>query len=150
APGLFPATAAARQAAQRARDDGLIAAAGPAPDGKPERASFAVTDKGRAWLIDHTSPRQVLDDVARAVERRHDQLDGLIAAARSLQAELAALKALVAGVLPRVAGPARAAEWRADLRQHLAQWHAGGAPGDCPLPELYRRLTATHPGLTVG
>src|SRR5436305_936015 len=81
------------------------AAAGPAPDGKPDRAPFAATDKGRAWFLGQTSPRQVLEDVARAVERRHDQLNEWVAAARSVQAELAALKSLVAGVLPRLADP---------------------------------------------
>ena len=26
----------------------------------------------------------------------------------------------------------------------------GGAPDDCPLPELYRRLRDVHPALTIG
>jgi hypothetical protein len=38
-------------------------------------------------------------------------------------------------------------DWLADLRAHLADWDG---PGDCPLPELYRRLRAEHPSLTIG
>ena len=33
---------------------------------------------------------------------------------------------------------------------HLARWRDAGASGDCPLVELYRRLAAEAPGLTIG
>lgn len=36
------------------------------------------------------------------------------------------------------------------LRDTLTRWHATGALGDCPLPELYRRLRADFPRLTIG
>jgi hypothetical protein len=36
-----------------------------------------------------------------------------------------------------------------DLCEHLSRWHES-APGDCPLPELFRRLRDAHPDLTIG
>jgi hypothetical protein len=36
------------------------------------------------------------------------------------------------------------------LCAHLAAWHDGGALGDCPLPELFRRLHTDFPALTIG
>jgi hypothetical protein len=36
-----------------------------------------------------------------------------------------------------------------DIRAHLEQWHAQ-LHRDCPLPELFRRLAASHRELTVG
>ena len=46
APGLFPATPAARQAAQRCKDDGYLDIVHTLP-----REICAITDKGRAWLV---------------------------------------------------------------------------------------------------
>jgi hypothetical protein len=154
APGLFPGSALARQAAQRARDDGLLRLVAPDPGGKADRDLYAPSDQGLAYLFGQTSPKQVLEDLLRAVEARHDQLAGLITAARQTQSTLDAVKSLVAEVLPRLAArgfaaPAPPADWSDALCDHLARWD-DGAPGDCPLPELYRRLTADHPGLTVG
>ena len=60
APGLFPATAAARTAAERACADGLLRVVAPDPKGKSD--VVAVTDKGRAFLLEQSSPRQVLED----------------------------------------------------------------------------------------
>src|SRR5207247_10526757 len=36
-----------------------------------------------------------------------------------------------------------------DLCDHLSRWH-DSVPGDCPLPELYRRLLDAHSDLTIG
>jgi hypothetical protein len=36
------------------------------------------------------------------------------------------------------------------IREQLAAWHAADALSDCPLPELYRRLRAETPRLTIG
>ena len=154
APGLFPATAPARQAAQRARDDGLLRVVAADPKGKADRDLWTITDKGRAYLLQQASPKQVLEDLVRAVETRHGQVADLIAAARQTQTEVEALKAVLGQVLPQLtaatAAPASAAPWLDGLRTHLAEWQSGGGTGDCPLPELYRRLRAGHPALTVG
>jgi hypothetical protein len=154
APGLFPATAPARQAAQRARDEGLLRTVAADPKGKADRDLCTTTDKGRAYLLQQTSPKQVLEDLVRAVEARQDQVAELAATARQMQASLQALRSVLEHVLPRVTAapppPAPAGDWLLDLRTHLVDWRHGGAAGDCPLPDLYRRLRAAHPALTIG
>jgi hypothetical protein len=156
APGLFPATAAGRQAAQKARDDGLIRPIAAEPKGKADR--YAATAAGLDYLLRHTSPKQVLDDLARAVEARHAQFTEWLTVARDMHAELAAVREVLSEVAPKLAEPPPAAgyfdpdaaDWLADLRAQLADWHAGGAAGDCPLPELFRRLRSAHLALTIG
>jgi hypothetical protein len=164
APGLFPATAPARQAAQRARDEGLIRLVTGDPKGKPDRDLYAATDAGLAFLLRHTSPKQVLEDLARAVEGQHSRVEDLLSVARETQAELAAIKTVLAKLGepkaattkddfdPRtpVADASGAPDWLVDLRQHLADWDAGNAAGDCPLPDLYRRLQSADAALTIG
>jgi hypothetical protein len=155
APGLFPATAVARQAAQKARDDGLIRRVAADPKGKPDRDLYSPTAAGMDCLLQHTSPKQVLEDLARAVEARHSQFNDWLTIARETHAELAAVREMLAHVAPKLGDPAAppvgytdpTTDWLADLRAHLADWDG---PGDCPLPELYRRLRAEHPSLTIG
>ena len=36
------------------------------------------------------------------------------------------------------------------IQEHLLAWHDSGALGDCPLPELFRRLRGSFPALTIG
>ncbi len=159
APGLFPATAPARQAAQRAYADGLLRLVTAEPNGKSERDRYATTDAGLAFLLGQTSPKQVLEDLARAVEGRHRQIDDLLRVAGEMQMELAAINSTLAklgepgslatGAKTRtpVANAPSSPSWLNDLRQHLADWNTAG---DCPLPELYRRLQAAHSNLTIG
>jgi hypothetical protein len=162
APGLFPATNLGRQAAKRTCDDGFLAKVLSAPPGR--RELVAVTDKGREYLLEQSNPKLVLEDLVRAVEARHEQVDELIDAAHRMQAGLDAIKDVVERMMPSVAGlceagrgpnghaaPAsqRPATEEDDLCEHLTRWHES-APGDCPLPELYRRLRDAHPDLTVG
>lgn len=163
APGLFPATAPARQAAQRACVDGLVRKFAADPKGKADRDCFTITDAGLAYLLRHTSPKQVLDDVARALEGRHVQIENLLSVAEEARTELAAIKSVLTklgepeALAPGVIGfrtPEASArglpDWLADLREHLSDWDTGGAAGDCPLPDLYRRLQVAYPVLTIG
>jgi hypothetical protein len=149
APGLFPATAPARQAAQRACADGLIRLVTADPTGKPDRGLYGATDAGLAFLLRHTSPKQVLEDLARAIESRHGQVESMLGLARETQSELIAMKGILSQVRPKLSEPA-AADWLIDLRQHLSDWDTGGAAGDCPLPDLFGRLRAAHSALTIG
>jgi hypothetical protein len=155
APGLFPATAVARQAAEKACDDGLIHRVAADPKGKADRDLYAATAAGMECLLRHTSPKQVLEDLARAVEARHAQFNDWLTVARETHAELAAVREILARVAPKLGPPPPpvvgyvdpSADWRADLTSQLSGWDAAG---DCPLPELYRRLRADHPTLTIG
>jgi hypothetical protein len=101
-PGLFPATAAARPAARKALDDGLLRVVRTETKGKATRELCAATDAGLRFLLDQVSPRQVLEDFVRALERREGQVTELLAAAGRMADTLDGLKAAVAVVLPRV------------------------------------------------
>ena len=91
APGLFPATAVARQAAQKACDDGLIRRVAVDPKGKSDRDLYAPTAAGTDRLVRQISPKQVLEDLARAIEARHAQFSDWLTVARETHAELAAV-----------------------------------------------------------
>lgn len=150
APGLFPRTASARLAAQRCLDEGLLKSAGAGPTGKP-RELAEITAAGRAFLAGRLHPREILDDCVRALEARQAQLADLGQVARRLNDHLDGLKGLVQTALARLA-PAAAppADCAAEILAELERWHDGGAPDDCPLPELFRRLSAAAPALTLG
>ena len=157
APGLFPTTAIGRQAAQRCKDDGYLH---PVPDAAREVCT--VTEKGRSWLVTQANPRQVLEDFVRVLEERRQQAGELVAAARQMAASVESLKSTVEQLRPladrqthhltaeeRRDRPGGAIDLCADIPTHLEQWHAA-APGDCPLPELFRRVREAHPALTIG
>src|SRR5262249_10265248 len=97
------------------------------------------------------------------------QVKQLVDAARQMQAGLEALKASAETVLqhlqhrppvgaPSANGNGQAAKPPAEdppaavlaaLRSRLGSW-AAAASEDCPLPELYRQVRDSLPGLTVG
>ncbi len=176
-PGLFPATAAGRQAAERATAEGylrpaLVPAPVTVPAGpekavpgraKAPREPHTLTDKGLAFLLAQASPRPVLEDVVRVLEARHEQAVGLLASARQMLTELSALRAVAEKVLERVrvpgyVWPAESDEGepgppdRGTLLVDLLARHerASASGGDCPLPDLYRRAREAAPALTVG
>src|SRR5262249_2920315 len=100
---------------------------------------YALTDKGREYLLSASDPRQLLEDLVRALEGREAQLGELLDRVRAWQSGLADLRGQVERLLP-AADPEPTAD-DAVLRG-LAAWHAAGAAEDCPLPELYRRARA--------
>lgn len=170
APGLFPATAAGKQAAQRCRDEGYLHPLGQATAKAPQR--WGITEKGLAYLLTQVSPRPVLEDLVRALEARQGQVEELLALARKAQADLEAVKAAAAKVLAHVSSAEPTAGYSHNLNalyqtfrggtngdgdalpravlSELSHRAPGGAPEDCPLPELFRRLQAQFPGLTLG
>ena len=161
-PGLFPATAAARLAAQRCKDEALVKVVRTQTRGKAVQEVCAITEKGLAYLLSQVSPRQVLEDLVRAVESRQAQLGELVAAARQTHGSLDAFKALAEKVLQQVqagavaplpcdhSGPNGAETWTAAALACLGRWRDSGASEDCPLPELYRVARQAYPKLTVG
>jgi len=164
--GLFATTAPAKQAAQRCKEDGYLRVLRNETRGKSVQEICAVTEKGLAYLLSQVSPKQVLEDLVRALEARQAQVSELVGAARQTQTNLDALKAVTEKVLAQVQSPkaqpagvngATAAAqrngsetWTAALLTHLAQWQTSGATEDCPLPELYRRTRQAAPALTIG
>jgi hypothetical protein len=157
APGLFATTAPARQAARRCQDDGFLRAVRTDVRGKQPREICAITEKGLAYLLSQVSPRQVLEDLARALDGRQAQVAELVAVTRRWQADLEALRATVERVLQQVRPPALPAPstngcdtWVGAVVDHLTAWKASGASEDCPLPNLYRRACQATPSLTIG
>jgi hypothetical protein len=119
-PGLFPATAAGKQAAQRCQEEGWLATDSPAPSNPDaEHASSSdspaatatlvkkkmavprcrITDKGLTYLLAQVSPRQVLEDFVRVLEARQAQADELLACVRDTRQSLDALRANAEKVL---------------------------------------------------
>jgi hypothetical protein len=163
-PGLFTATAAARQLAQRCKDEGYLHVVRSEEDGKGRLETCAITEKGLAYLLNQVSPKQVLEDLTRTLEAHQLHAAELTATARQWEAGLVALRARVERVLQEIprTGSISAAiassppstngseKWTADLVAALDQWQASGAPEDCPLPELYRQIQRLAPTLTIG
>ena len=98
-PGLFPASAPGRTAARRATEDGLLSVS---REGKPIRERAAITTNGMDRLIAEANPKPVLDDFVRVLESRESQVNALIVATREMTEQLAALKRIVASMLPKV------------------------------------------------
>jgi hypothetical protein len=150
--GLFAATATGKQAARRCRDDGLLRVV----RGKDPRQVCAITDKGLAFLIGQADPRTALEVLVEAVRAREAQLDEIAGHVRREQEQFADLASAARAALDRLAGgrpaePDHPPELSADaVREQLAGWHASAALGDCPLPELFRRLRPVLPRLTIG
>ncbi len=128
-PGLFPATAAGRPAAQKALADGLLQLV-PATGLRPGKELAAVTPKGLDYLAGVVSPKQVLDDFVRAIERREVDVRALTTEVTRLSGELRGLKTAVQAVLPRVVS----ARVPADLARQPAPASAGVLP--CPAHRL--------------
>lgn len=160
-PGLFPATTAARMAADRAKADGLLRVVESESKGKAVREVCVLTDKGRQYLAHRASPRQVLEDFVRVLEDRRTDVSELSAAAARMAAGLESIRATVEQVIPRLSehhqsngtpmnaifiparpsAPAASDALIADVKARLAEWHAAsGSSQDCPLPDLYRKL----------
>ena len=146
--GLFPATASGRTAAKRAIEEGLFSIV---RDGKPPRELAHVRPPGLDRLIAESNPKPVLDDFVRVLESREVQVNALIVAAREMNEQLAALKRIVAAMLPKVTTTKVREHNRFEplvvrprltetILTRLEDWFAT-ASEDCPLPVLFRDLT---------
>lgn len=155
--GLFGANPAGKLAAQRGKDEGLLRVVRTETSGRSPVEICALTEKGLAYLLQESSPRQVLEDLLRALERRHTQAGDLIGAARQMQTTLDALKATTERVLAQlgtrpVPPPATngAHAWVQEVLAFLTHRHEAGAPADCPLPDLFRHAQTAAPTLSIG
>jgi hypothetical protein len=165
-PGLFAASAAAKQLAQRCKDEGLLRVVGTETRGKTVQEICALSDQGLAYLLDQVSPKKVLEDLARGLDARQGQIADLLASARQLQVGLDALKGIAEKILYQVQHPAATngsparngsaparngpEAWVGGLMTHLQNWRASGALEDCPLPQLYRIAQQVAPMLSIG
>jgi hypothetical protein len=154
--GLFPATALGKQAAQRCRDEGLLSpdadSSATARGRKPSPELCTITEKGLAYLFSQVSPRQVLEDMVRALEAREAQLAELLAAIHALQASLEGLRANAELALAQVgeaapfadspSAPAGANGLNALYRNFLQS--RSPAPAHSPSPEALDESLLAH------
>jgi hypothetical protein len=158
-PGLFTATAPAKQAAQHCKDAGYLHVVRTETKGKNILELCGVTEKGLAYLLSQVNPKPVLEDLVRTLDARQAQVEQLVAAARQTQGTFHALKGIAEKVLQQLGRPAvvpvatngnGAETWLASALAFLAQWQADHTSEDCALPELYRHARKTAPNLTIG
>jgi hypothetical protein len=175
--GLFATTAPGRQAVQRCKEHNWLRVVRTEKRGKTEVEIGAITETGLAYLLSQVSPKQVLEDLVRALEDRQQQVGALVAAAHETQASLDLLRAIAEKVLQTVgsaqpaapptngtsthvngtlthgqaaAQPMAVETWPTALPAFLIQWRAAHPTEDCSLPELYRQAQAAASNLTVG
>ncbi len=140
-PGLFPATAIGRQAAQRCKEEGwLRSLAAEEPVAAPLNGSgdtavlvpkksksaaeiCILTEKGLTWLLSQSSPRQVLEDFVRALESRQTEAAELLAAVRRMQTGFDALKTGAEKVLEQLPQPGAAAAPSETLMDRFQRFH---------------------------
>lgn len=168
ASGLFAGTGTGKQAALRCKEDQFLRVVRTEKYGKAVQEICTITDKGLEYLLRQVSPRQVIEDLVRAVEARQEQLDALLACAQQTQAGLDDFKITAEKVLRSLSGKENAeklhAAWvgqtaanglkepdlAAMVIARLKQWRESGATEDCPLPELLRRARESVPELSIG
>jgi hypothetical protein len=149
-PGLFTAAARAKQAAQRCLEEGYLRVLHRETRGRSVHEVCALTEKGSAYLLSQVSPKSVLEELVRALQARQAQASELLAATHQWQAGLNSLQITVEKILQGVEKDDRSllnGHLTADLVACLTEWQASG---DCPLPELYRRVQPAKPSLTIG
>ena len=148
-PGLFAATKMAKLAAQRCKEENLLRVIRTTASGKVIQEVVTITPKGLDHLLSESNPRQVLEDLVRALEGRETQLAEWIAVARQAQAGLQAMKDFVATAMQRFEpAPAAAVATIPDctpvILRCLKDWSARTATEDCPLPHCIARFLSSR------
>lgn len=171
--GLFPSRAGhAAEAAERALQQGMLEIVRTETRGKSTFEWVRLTPRGVDFIHEHESPVRALQELRRELrlnqqavpvwlERMHATLQALdeklmVDAQKWLQ-RLEGLTRRVEETLHRLeaAAPllppdvAQAHPWAIDALNYLDRRRNGGAPGDCPLPELFAALIRQHASLSV-
>lgn len=160
APGLFAASAATKQAAQKCKDQGLLQVVRLENRGKSSQEICAITENGVAFLLAQLSPRHVLQELVHAVEARQKDVQALVATSQQLLDRLASVKTTTEQIMQHVRQPGAmhscngtadgADTWPASIMAYLAERKSASTMEDCPLPELHRRAQQTSPHLSIG
>jgi hypothetical protein len=161
--GLFPSTAAGRQLGQHCKERGLLRVVRSESRARTVQEFCTITEKGLAFVLEQTSPRQVLEDLVGILGSRRGEIENLVAAARQWQANLEGLQTIVSRVLERLQRPPDAdrapgaglalngsGEWKQQIEEYLRHQRVSGAATDCPLPQLYQQARQASPELTIG
>jgi hypothetical protein len=170
-PGLFPSTTVAKTAADRCKDEGYLRVVRSEVKGKQSREICVLTEKGLQFLIEQSSPKEILDDFVRVLESRHSEVSQINENVKHLQESIQGMQRVIQEVLPRLQEPKHYTNGSgktngvaqtplsnrnetdaliAEIKTKLAEWFASvEASQDCPLPELYRRLQVSK-SVTIG
>jgi hypothetical protein len=166
--GLFPSrSGTAGDAAAQALRAGLLEPARSEIKGKTTIEWVRLTPRGVDFVHEHESPVRVLQELQAVLQTtRHGVPVWLEQTRQELTALGQRLTAEVERVLQRLDALGRQVEqalqrveetaarvpedltdgvpWAADALTYLERRQAGGAPGPCPLPELYGALREQH------
>jgi hypothetical protein len=154
--GLFPATSKAKALADRCKEDGFLEVVQSEAPGKKQREICVLTERGKQFLLQRSSPRQLLEDFLRVLESREGDVTRLREQVENWAQSILGMKAILEEVLPRLletgngAIPMNGTKTNAstnldaligEIKAKLSEWHAvPNSQQDCPLPELFRRL----------
>jgi hypothetical protein len=158
------AGSAAKKLAQQSKEEGFVRTLRTETKGRTTREICAITDKGLAFLLDQSNPKQVLESLVHALEAGRVQVGELVESARRTQAGFESLRSTAEKVLqqlqhrPAPTPPCDKAASNGNgtdasqnaIRGQLTRWHTSGALEDCPLPLLYRNVCESSLTLTVG
>lgn len=173
-PGLFPSRAGlSNEVALLALRDGLLETVRTEAKGKLITEWVCATPKAVGFVHDHDSPRSILRELKDVLQATRAGVPAFMADAR---AELAALSASfeekAATMLSRLDDLAKRCEaalrraeaggqvvatpaggvvpWAVDALEYLDKRAESGAPGACPLPELFHAVCVKVPQLELG
>jgi hypothetical protein len=171
--GLFAGRSGVNgEAAARALRDGLLEVVRTETKGKTRIDWVKLTPRGVQFLAEHESPERILADLRSALHILQEGLPAWQAELRRRLEELSRrleedsqrfLKTLevlgnrVEDALRRLeeARPgispslATLVPWARDALTYIEQRRNSGVPADCPLPELFRAVTARYPDLAL-
>ncbi len=166
--GLFPGrTGASARAAAHALREGLIETVRTETKGKTVIDWVRTTPKAVEFVHEQESPQRALEDLRAELRATHDGLpvwsedvrrtlaalgDKLAEDSARMRQRIEVLSDRVEEALRRLAligphlpeGMARAVPWAEEALTYLDRRRAGGAPGPCPLPELFAVLAGRH------
>lgn len=155
-PGLFPANALGKAAAQATLQSNWLQSVRTETKGKTVTTFVTLTATGTAYLLEQTDPKPLLEQVQARLQREASHLQEVQAMVRTAFQTMEALKTrveqLVALVDQRQVVQARVSvpAWEDRLAEYLHQRETMRPAEDCPLPELYQQARQIMPELSVG
>lgn len=155
-PGLFPANALGKAAAQAALQSNWLQNVRTETKGKTVTTYVTLTHSGSAYLLEQTDPKPLLEQVQTRLQSEASHLQKVQAMVRvafqtmeSLKSRVEQLATMVDQrqvVQTRISVPA----WEDRLTEYLNQRQSVRPAEDCPLPELYQQARQIVPELSVG
>lgn len=149
-PGLFPSrSVGSERIVADLNERGFITLVDPENDRQGPTA--LLTAEGRRWLVDHDSPRELLEDLLRVGEDQRDILRELATLLAEHERRLERQRQAVAAVLTRLASETAAdSPCEALALQILAVRDPRGELAVRSFADLYEEIRLRQPGLSIG